>query len=1609
MVAHCGYRITNIKQIYGYDFDNRVVANAISSSEIALSWNAISGANHYIVSRSTQSDGVYSSIYADVSTTTTDGNLQSSTEYYYQLQACTLTSDSTFCSESYGKNSTFTTPSSDASYTLTFVSSASATTISWSVSDGGYFKLHSSTDGSVYSQIFAGTDSSYHSDSLVAGGSYYYKLQLCGGSDSCLALANASSFVAVTKPDIAVYTSHSERDADNDFGTLLAASNDNPRGIWSDGSTMWVSDLSDEKIYAYNLNDKTRDSSQDFTTLSGAGNTSPYGIWSDGVTMWVADISGDKLYAYNLSSKARDMDKDFDSLQDAGNTSPYGIWSDGNTMWVVDIAGDKAIYAYNLATKERDASKDLTFVDDNSNANGIWSNGVTIWVADSGDDKLYGYNLATNERVASQDFDTLDAAGNNDPVALWSDGATMWVADSVKDEIYAYSLAANIDAVALGSSQIELSWDLAVGGTHYILYSSTEPDGVYTNEIYADSATTFVHSGLNTSSLYYYRLSACTLTSDSDSCTEQYGQNSIYTLPNSDASYTLTFVSSAFATTVSWSVSAGNYFILSHSSDDSLYSEIYSGTESSYKHSNLEAATISYYKVQICDSIHSCLLLADASSAISATVPDIADYITQVTQGIRSSDSDFDTLQVAGNADPRGIWSDGDTMWVADIADDKLYAYNMQTKARDADKDFDTLIGAGNNGPYGIWSDGSTMWVTDISDNQIYAYKMSDTTRDSSKDFDLSSDGYTQPYSIGSDGTTFWVLSNSTKQIYAYNLSTRQRDSDNDIDYLAAENADPSGIWTDGTRLWVVDITDSKVYAYNLATQQRDSTKDIDGLLAANNNSARDLWSDGSTMWISDHVAKQIYSYDFGIRVVANAISSSEIALSWNAISGANHYIVSRSTQSDGVYSSIYADVSTTTTDGNLQSSTEYYYQLQACTLTSDSTFCSESYGKNSTFTTPNSDASYTLTFVISATATTVSWSVSEGKYFKLSASTTDSNYNAIYEGTDSSYLYANIDDASSYYYKLQICSASTSCLALANASSFIATTIPDVSLYTTHGTRAQSKEFNGTDLSTIDGNVNLNGIWSDGTTLWVAFIDNSEPAIRAYDLNTKTAVTSQDITDISDDISANTLEFFGGMWSDGSTLWFVDVFFYKIYAYDIATKSRQPELEFNALVDFGVDKARGIWSDGQTLWVANQSDAKIYAYNLHSKARLPSSDFNTLVEAGNTAPVGIWSDGDTMWVTDLSDNKIYAYNLHSKARDSSRDFNTLASGNDQVYDLWSDGDTLFVSDKFTQIYAYRHQKLITAVGISSTQIQLSWEAITGVGQYIVYQSTQIDGTYSATYVTTNTTIADNLSADTQYYYYFDACTVADDSTTCANQQSGSNSGFTRPHSNASYTLTFVTSDFATTASWDVSAGSYFKLSASTNAVDYSEIYSGTATHYQYQGLESASSYHYKLQLCNDTNSCLALADASSASATTAPDIYAFASYGNAVSDLDIETLNSAGNTNPRGIWSDGITLWVADISDDKIYAYNLEAKTRDYSADFNSLASGNNSAFSLWSDGDTMWVADYSDDYIYAYNMADKQRNTDKEIDLSSAVSPTAIWSDGEIMWVTLLESRWK
>ena len=129
------------------------------------------------------------------------------------------------------------------------------------------------------------------------------------------------------------------------------------------------------------------------------------------------------------------------------------------------------------------------------------------------------------------------------------------------------------------------------------------------------------------------------------------------------------------------------------------------------------------------------------------------------------------------------------------------------------------------------------------------------------------------------------------------------------------------------------------------------------------------------------------------------------------------------------------------------------------------------------------------------------------------------------------------------------------------------------------------------------------------------------------------------------------------------------------------------------------------------------------------------------------------------------------------------------------------------------------------------------------------------------------------------------------------------------------------------------------------------------------------------------------------------------ADFINRPAQRDIDTLAAAGNDEPYGLWSDGANMWVADDSDNKLYAYVLATGERDVDKDFDTLpAAGNNTSRGIWSDGATMWVADFDDSKLYAYVLATGERDADKDfdtLDVAGNDEPSGIWSDGATMWV--------
>ena len=1017
----------------------------------------------------------------------------------------------------------------------------------------------------------------------------------------------------------------------------------------------------------------------------------------------------------------------------------------------------------------------------------MWSDGTTLWAGDYWDDKLYAYNLTTKQRDPTKDFNTLAAAGNDYPRGIWSDGTTMWVSDPYgnRDKIYAYRQPpAPSGDNALKTLRLT---NLLNFGT----FSTSTTN--YTGAVATTTAVTTVTAIAN-----HAQASVSILPADAASATA--GHQVALDEGNNTITITVTAANGSiknYTVAVTRPPRSGDNNLQSLSVSDAALRPAFLPIGTHYT-ANVDhavaattvtasarhpAATLALSPPDAdANTIGHQVVLSEGNNIITVTVTasngDTKDYILTIRRasiGMTGWNPLQDFNLVSTNTAPRGIWSDGETLWVADNEDDKLYAYNLADGRRLASSsDFNTLKAAGNEQPRGLWSDGETMWVSDNGDDKIYAYNLLSKNHVSTNDFTLASTN-TAPRGIWSNGETMWVADDGamTNRVYAYNMADdKRRDVAKEFG-LAMENNDPEGMWSDGKTLWVADKEDEKLYAYNLANGRRESGKDFNTLRAAGNGSPRGLWSDGVTMWIADSTDNKLYAYN---RLFAGVSSLRELDLDKVGFSaGLNRRTIALFPDFDPVVTHYTVDV-VHGYDTIVVNSAEPSHSGSTVIISPpdalpdiDSHAVKLAEGANTiTFavTAPNrSGRTYTVTVnrAFSGDASLESLSLSgvvSGSIANFSSSV--SNYTASVNRTTSSATVtarANHADAD-----ILILPADTDDntdghqVALAIGSNPITITViaPNciprtyTVIVTRRGatSRIPEKDF---DLS---GGIGVPyDLWSDGTTMWVTDWYRSE--IRAYNLGdtnlvAKSRVPGKDF---------NRLKAAGndrptGIWSNGTTMWVADSDDGRIYAYNLGdtnlvAKSRVPGKEYT--LDSHNSAPVALWSDGMTMWVADNIDAKVYAYKMTDKSRDSEKDFgtNTLRTAGNHKLTGIWSNGTTMWGADSDDDRIYAYNLGDtnlidRIRIPKKEFDTLKdAGNIDPLGIWSDGETMWVADSLNnRLYAYiLPQSSTTLPAAASGDPGLSAMVLSGVGLNPVFSSHNSIYTATVDHTVTSTTI----------------------------------------------------------------------------------------------------------------------------------------------------------------------------------------------------------------------------------------------------------------------------
>ena len=239
--------------------------------------------------------------------------------------------------------------------------------------------------------------------------------------------------------------------------------------------------------------------------------------------------------------------------------------------------------------------------------------------------------------------------------------------------------------------------------------------------------------------------------------------------------------------------------------------------------------------------------------------PDVAPLPPGVVWGDRLADRD---IALPGVSSPSGVWFDGTDVSVVTTAG-RISVYSLADGAEHTDRGF-TLPG-GAEYAAGLWSNGATLWVADVNRGWVRAYRLSDGARQADRDLDttaLAAAGNTEPAGIWSNGTTMWVADFTDSSVYAYDLASKARvaDKELDLDKNPGETYNPFGIWSNGDTLLAASWFGGEIIAHSLTGGQRQPAKDL-ATFASRTNFPNGIWSNGHILWVVDASAATLYAY----------------------------------------------------------------------------------------------------------------------------------------------------------------------------------------------------------------------------------------------------------------------------------------------------------------------------------------------------------------------------------------------------------------------------------------------------------------------------------------------------------------------------------------------------------------------------------------------------------------------------------------------------------------------------------------------------------------------------------------------------------------------------
>lgn len=587
-------------------------ATGVSASQIALTWNAVHGAQSYLVLRSLASIGPFTTVGSPTTATFADTGLSAGTKYYYEAKAVNATGPSPASLIA----AALTIPAAPSGLTAKAVSTGQIN-LTWTAVTGAASYVVSRSTGGPFTAVGAPHPASFADTGLSAATTYFFVVQAKNGSGLS---ANSGETLAITAPVAPVGLSATVVSSSQvslawspvtgatGYRVLHATVSGGPyKSVGTPTTTSFMDNgLSPATTYYYTVQ-ATNASAASARSLQVSALTNPApptGIKATSPSLSEVDLS------WNVVSGATG----YVVQRSSTSGGPYTTLGSRTSPSFADIGLSPATtYYYVLqaidASGPSVSSAQVSVITLPGAPSGVAATAVSpseidlSWSAVSG---ATGYVVQRSigfggpyTTVASPTSTSLADTGlapgtTYDYVVQATDASGSSTSSATESVTTLVAVPTSVVATPVLPSEIDLSWKAVTGATGYMVQRATTSGGPYTI-VSSPTSASFADTGLRPATTYFYVVQAIAGTVSSALSTEV----SATTLLGVPSSPVATAVSVSGIDLV-WSAVPGAtaYAVQRSTTSGGPYTTVGSPTSASFADAGLAPATTYYYVIK---------------------------------------------------------------------------------------------------------------------------------------------------------------------------------------------------------------------------------------------------------------------------------------------------------------------------------------------------------------------------------------------------------------------------------------------------------------------------------------------------------------------------------------------------------------------------------------------------------------------------------------------------------------------------------------------------------------------------------------------------------------------------------------------------------------------------------------------------------------------------------------------------------------------------------------------------------------------------------------------------------------------------------------------------